>query len=140
MKLSKLIQVVEENCVNCHRCISVCPVKFCNDGSGDHVAIHEDMCIGCGECFKACSHGARKIIDDFSLFLNAVKNREKIVAVIAPAIAAEFANSYLNFNGWLKSLGVLALFDVSFGAELTVKSYLEHIKNNKPKADRKSVV
>ncbi len=134
MKLSRLIQVVEENCVNCHRCISVCPVKFCNDGSGDHVAIHEDMCIGCGECLKACPHGARKIIDDFSLFLNAVKNREKIVAVIAPAIAAEFANSYLNFNGWLKSLGVLALFDVSFGAELTVKSYLEHIKNNKPKA------
>ena len=32
--------------------------------------------------------------------------------------------------GWLKSAGVKACFDVSFGAELTIKSYLEHAKNN----------
>jgi uncharacterized coiled-coil DUF342 family protein len=35
-------------------------------------------------------------------------------------------------NGWLKSVGVEAVFDVSFGAELTVISYLEHIKKNNP--------
>jgi methyl-accepting chemotaxis protein len=63
-----------------------------------------------------------------------LRNREKIVAVIAPAIAAEFPETYMNFNGWLKSIGISALFDVSFGAELTVKSYLEHIAVNKPKA------
>jgi len=33
----------------------------------------------------------------------------------------------------LKSIGVAAVFDVSFGAELTVKSYLEHLTNNHPK-------
>ncbi|MEN6624445.1 MAG: response regulator, partial [Smithella sp.] len=40
----------------------------------------------------------------------------------------------LNLNGWLKSIGIEAIFDVSFGAELTVKSYLEHLKKNRPKA------
>ncbi len=134
MKLAKVIKVDQDKCVNCHRCIGVCPVKYCNDGSGDHVVIREDLCIGCGECLKACTHGARIIVDDFDLFLSAVKDREKIVAIVAPAIAAEFPGAYMNFNGWLKSIGVSALFDVSFGAELTVKSYLEHIKENKPKA------
>lgn len=134
MKLTKVIEVDREKCTNCHRCIAVCPVKYCNDGSGTHVSIHEDLCIGCGECLRACTHNARVIIDDFDIFMNALRNREKIVAVIAPAIAAEFPETYLNFNGWLKSIGVSALFDVSFGAELTVKSYLEHVKENAPKA------
>ena len=133
MKLARVIEVDTEKCVNCHRCIAVCPVKFCNDGSGDHVAVREDLCIGCGECLKACPHDARIGLDDFDLFLKAVKNREKIVAVVAPAVAAEFPDQYLHFNGWLKSLGVSASFDVSFGAELTVKSYLEYIKEHNPK-------
>jgi Na+-translocating ferredoxin:NAD+ oxidoreductase RNF subunit RnfB len=56
-----------------------------------------------------------------------------MIAVIAPAVAASFPKKYLHLNTWLKSLGVEAVFDVSFGAELTVKSYLEHIKKNNPK-------
>ena len=133
MHLAKIIEVDKEKCVNCHRCIAVCPVKFCNDGSGDHVSVIDDLCIGCGECIQGCPHDARKIVDDFDLFMKAVNNREKIVAVVAPAIAAEFPNNYKNFNGWLKSLGVQAIFDVSFGAELTVKSYLEHVKRMLPR-------
>jgi hypothetical protein len=57
-----------------------------------------------------------------------------MVAIVAPAIAAAFPNLYLNFNGWLKSIGIKAVFDVSFGAELTIKSYLEHVQKNHPKA------
>ena len=128
MKLAKVVHVDEEKCVNCHRCISVCPVKFCNDGSGDHVAVDHELCIGCGECIKGCQHNARKIVDDFDLFMESIKRKNKIVAVVAPAIAVEYPDAYKRFNGWLKSLGVEAFFDVSFGAELTIKSYLEQYK------------
>lgn len=38
----------------------------------------------------------------------------------------------LELNGWLKSIGVKAVFDVAFGGELTSKSYVEHIKKNDP--------
>ncbi len=132
MSTSKIIDVDEGKCVNCHRCIAVCPVKFCNDGSGDHVLLNEELCIGCGECITGCPHDARVIIDDFDAALIALQRREKIIAIVAPAIAAVFPGQYLQFNGWLKSLGVSAIFDVSFGAELTVKSYLEYIKQAKP--------
>ena len=40
----------EQFCCNCHRCIAVCPVKLCNDGSGDFVTLNPDLCIGCGSC------------------------------------------------------------------------------------------
>ena len=131
-KLSQLIHVNEENCINCHQCIAVCPVKYCNDGSGDYVKLNAELCIGCGECLTACTHDARTLIDDFDLFLNDINSGQNIVAIAAPAVASNFPNNYLHLNGWLKTVGVKAVYDVSMGAELTIKSYLTHVKSNSP--------
>lgn len=130
--LPQVIEVIKDNCVNCHACIAACPVKYCNDASGDTVEIKSDMCIGCGQCLKACSHDARRPVDDTTAFIEALNRREPVVAIVAPAVAVSFPNQYLRLNGWLKSAGVAGIFDVSFGAELTIKSYLEHIAKNDP--------
>jgi len=127
--LNALITVDPEKCVNCHQCIAVCPSKFCNKGAGDYIEVNPDLCIGCGACIEACTHGARQGVDDFAAFMAAVKDNKKIVAIVAPALAANFPGQYLHFNRWLENIGVQASFDVSFGAELTVKSYLEAIKS-----------
>jgi len=132
VKLKSIIEVDKEKCVNCHACIAACPVKFCMNASEDHVWINPDLCIGCGQCIDACSHDARRYVDDFRSFLESLERHEKISVIVAPAVAAQFPLNYLRLNGWLKSLGAEFIFDVSFGAELTVKSYLEHIKNNSP--------
>lgn len=134
MELAKLIEIDEEKCVNCHQCISVCPTKFPNNGYGDVIEINHELCIGCGECIHACTHNARIPVDDFKKMLDALRNGDKIIAICAPAVASNFPKQYLNLNGWLQSLGVKAFFDVSFGAELTVKTYIEHVKSNNPKA------
>ncbi len=131
--LAEVIGVDEKKCVNCHRCIAVCPVKLCIDGSGDHVVINHDLCIGCGSCIAACTHHARHGIDDTEAFFQAVERREKLVAIVAPAAASSFPGELLRLNGYLASLGVSRIFDVSFGAELTVKSYVEHITTKDPK-------
>jgi predicted nucleic acid-binding Zn-ribbon protein len=56
-----------------------------------------------------------------------------IIAIVAPAAAASFDGKYRNLNGFLKSLGLKGVFDVSFGAELTVKSYINFMKKKKPR-------
>jgi hypothetical protein len=56
-----------------------------------------------------------------------------MIAIVAPAIASFFPDKFLNFNGYLKSLGIEEIFDVSFGAELTVLSYVNHIKEKNPR-------
>lgn len=131
--LSPVIQIDHNKCVNCHQCIQVCPVKFCNDGTKDYIELNSDLCLGCGTCLDVCQHDARTPIDDFDEFMSAVSRRERIVGIVAPAAASNFPEEYLHVNGWLASIGVEAIFDVSFGAELTVKSYLEHVKQNNPK-------
>jgi iron only hydrogenase large subunit-like protein len=106
---------------------------MCNNGSGKIVDHHSDLCVGCGECIIACTHGARIGLDDFDVFMADLKQGVPIIAIVAPASAASFKGHYLNLNGYLKSLGVKAVFDVSLGAELTVKSYIEYMKRAKPK-------
>lgn len=133
-KLPKVVDVDEKLCVNCHACIAHCPVPFCNNASGKSVIINDDMCLGCGKCIKVCTHDARKIVDDLDEFIKAMDRKVPMVAIAAPAVASNFVEQYKKLNGWLKTVGVEAVFDVSFGAELTVKSYLEHIKKNNPKA------
>ncbi len=131
--IRQVISVDKDKCVSCHRCIAVCPVKLCNDGSGSVVTINTELCIGCGHCISACPHDARIGIDDFDAFMEDIRQGKKIVAIIAPAVTVTFRRQALELNGWLKSIGVIANFDVSFGAELTTKSYVEHIKNEEPK-------
>jgi Na+-translocating ferredoxin:NAD+ oxidoreductase RNF subunit RnfB len=130
--LGEVIGIDRESCVNCHRCISVCPVKYCIDGSGETVSVISDRCIGCGQCIDACTHHARFPIDDWKLFLEASGRKERMVAIVAPAAAVQFGADLLRLNGFLASLGVEAFFDVSFGAELTIQSYLDYVREAKP--------
>jgi Na+-translocating ferredoxin:NAD+ oxidoreductase RNF subunit RnfB len=130
--LAAVIKIDEEKCVNCHACIAACPVKYCNNGAGEKVTVNHDLCIGCGHCIHACTHHARLIVDDSEQFFNALDKKEKIIAIVAPAVASNFPGLYRNLNGYLKSRGVAAVFDVSFGAELTVFSYVKYIKEKKP--------
>ncbi|HTP59958.1 MAG TPA: 4Fe-4S binding protein, partial [Spirochaetia bacterium] len=131
--LPPVIVIDEEKCMNCHACIAACPVKYCNDGSANVIKLNHDLCIACGNCLTACTHDARHLADDFDAFLQAAHRHDPLVAVVAPAVAANFPGHFLNLIGWLKSAGVEAAFDVSFGAELTVHSYLNHMAKNKPK-------
>lgn len=132
IQLREVIEVDADLCVNCHTCISVCPVKYCIDGSGEKVMINADLCIGCGSCIAACTQKARGIIDDTKAFLSSLERREPVIAIVAPALTASFGSESERLLGYLKKLGISAFFDVSFGAELTVKSYLDHIDHNKP--------
>jgi len=132
-ELVAVITVDEDKCVNCSACIAACPVKYCNNSTGDIVTINKNLCIACGSCIKACTHGARYYIDDFNVFMEDIKEGQPMIAIVTPSIAANFPNQYKNINGWLVSLGVKAVFDESFGAELSVMSYINQINLENPK-------
>ena len=131
-KVREVITVDPEKCTACHRCISVCPAKMCNDASGDYIKVNPELCIGCGRCISACHFGARQGIDDFDQFMLDVKSGVKMIAIVAPSSVVSFRGHILELNTWLKSIGIEAVFDVSFGAELTSKSYVEYMKAKDP--------
>ena len=136
-ELVKVVGIREENCINCHRCIAVCPVKFCNDGSGEYVELNDDMCIGCGACIEACieahngneEKAARYPLDDIEEFKKALASGQDIVALVAPSAYCNFDASRLITA--LKEVGVKAVFDVSLGAEITIAAYHEALISGK---------
>ena len=136
-ELLKVVGIKEENCINCHRCIGVCPVKFCNDGSGSYVELNSDLCIGCGACIEACivahdgieEKSARFALDDVDDFTRALASGREIAALIAPS-------AFSSFDGYklitaLRKLGVKAVFDVSLGAEITIAAYHDALASGK---------
>ena len=131
---NNLISIEEEKCEGCNKCIKECPVIGANiayivNGS-NKVKINEEMCIHCGECIKICDHEARKFNDDTDQFFQDLKSGEKISLLVAPSIRANLDN-YKNLFGYFKSLGVNLIYDVSFGADITVWAYLKTIKYKK---------
>jgi len=132
VSLEKVIEVKEDKCAKCFNCISVCPAKLCNIVKDNAIYIDHDKCIGCGKCVEACKIGARDYLDDFSSFMESTSNNEDIIAIVSPAATASFSGNHFHLNGWLRSLGVDGVFDISFGAELTVMSYVKYMMFNNP--------
>lgn len=130
-KLSQVIDVDKDKCTQCHVCIGVCPVKYCNDASDleTGITVNPDLCIGCGACVRACTHQARIIVDDTERFLADLARGEKIGTLVAPAADVNFPGQIHRLLGWLKSVGVAKNFDVSFGAEITTYQYLKAIRS-----------
>lgn len=129
----EIIQVDSDKCNKCMRCISVCPIKFCISVDDKAVSINHDKCISCGACVTTCQTEARSIKDDFKEFKE-TQYKKKFIAVVAPAVAAVFGKDYLKFNTFLKdTYNINAIFDVSFGAEISTRGYIEYIKKNNPK-------
>lgn len=129
-------QRIEEKCIDCGQCLNTC--KKLNN-------LVPDDCINCGQCILTCPVGALVPKYNYKEVMANINDEEKIVVVsVAPAVrvaigdefgydAGEFLEGKL--VGVLKQLGFDYVFDVTFGADLTImeeaSELVERIKNNK---------
>ena len=67
MSFASVVNVIQNKCTNCHICILSCPIKYCFKDSKTATIVNE-LCIGCGRCYKACPHEAIGMQDDLSEF------------------------------------------------------------------------
>lgn len=77
-----------------------------------------------------CDHNARRYDDDTDRFFDDLKRGDRISIIAAPAVRTNFPE-YKRLNGYLKSIGVKVIYDVSFGADITTWAYLKAIEQNK---------
>lgn len=119
------------NCIGCNKCISACPVLLANVIGEGRINVDSTVCIKCGHCFSACKHNAREYEDDTQTFLSDLKAGKKLSVIVAPAFKANYPKEYSLVFGYLKQLGVSAIYPVSFGADITTWVYIKYLKETK---------
>ena len=123
----------KELCVGCNKCIAKCFVKanvaFQYNGE-NRVKVDHLKCIHCGACIEVCDHNARDFADDTERFFSDLERGTKISVIVAPSIRYNFLNHKKLF-GYLKSLGVKLIYDVSLGADITTWALLKAMQEQK---------
>lgn len=129
------IDRIEEKCINCGMCLKTC--KSINNIEND--------CINCGQCILTCPTGALVPKFDYKKVLNYINDTDYIVTIMtAPAVRVAIGDEFGFAPGEflerklvsaLKKLGFNYVFDVTFGADLTImeeaSELVDKIKNNK---------
>ncbi len=137
------IELHPQKCILCGRCVEVCQevqdvwaLSFLERGfntrispAGD-ISLNESPCVKCGQCSAHCPTGAIFEKDDTDKVWKALRDPDKYCVVqIAPAVRVAIGEAFgypygTNLTGklyaLLRRLGFKAVFDTSFGADVTV--------------------
>lgn len=128
----------QENCVNCGMCKEVCPYNaiiyspvpceaacpvdaiFRNENGVEH--IDEEKCVSCGKCKVACPFGAVMEKSHLVEIFSRKREGKKIIAMPAPAIAAQFNTALGRVLHSFKLLGFDYVYEVALGADVTTST------------------
>ena len=134
----------QEKCIKCGKCKAACPydaishnVRPCEQACGvkaigsdeqGRANILDDKCVSCGMCMVSCPFGA--ISDKSQIFqlAHALRNGDKIVAIVAPAYIGQFGDDVTpgKFKTALQVLGFSDVHEVAFGADVGAISEAHH--------------
>lgn len=128
----------EEGCINCGMCTKTCMLRENMPDNEKYLT-----CLGCGQCIMTCPKKVLHPKNEIYKFFDAKKEGKICVAYIAPASRVSIGDEFgykpgtilgTKLVGLLKKLGFKYVFDVTFGADLTImeesKELLERVKND----------
>ena len=142
-----------DKCIKCGRCVDQCPydaiskierpcAKACgmdairSDEMG-RAKIDYDKCVSCGMCLVNCPFGA--IADKSQIFqiIRAIKNGDKVIAIVAPAFVGQFKGATVpKLRKAMRILGFANTFEVAVGADLCTieeaEDFLEEVPAKQP--------
>lgn len=128
----------EEKCVNCGACQKVCPYHaiiyspipceeacpvdaiYRNEDGIEHIDVTK--CVSCGKCKVACPFGAVMEKSHLVEIFERKREGKEIIAMVAPAIAAQFNTELGKVLNSFSLLGFDHVYEVALGADVTTRT------------------
>ncbi len=129
-------------CILCNRCVNVCKyVQTCNvlghNGRGNKTVVSSAFnlplssvkCVACGQCVRVCPTGALQERDDIKTVRQMLASKKPVIVATAPSVRVTLGEDFGYKTGeniekkmvaGLRKLGFDKVFDVNFGADLTI--------------------
>ena len=133
-----------EKCVNCGKCMNecpyhaiiympvpceeACPVNAISKNEHGKEQIDFDKCISCGKCLRECPFGAIMERSQMVDVLKSLKSDRPVAALVAPALVGQFSSEWGQIISAIKKLGFDDVYEVAFGADLTVEHEAQELK------------
>ena len=126
----QLVYTHKDRCRVCYTCLRECPVKAIKIINGQAEVVN-DRCIGCGNCVKVCSQGAKYPLLSENEVWTLLRSDQQVAACVAPSFPAEFGEfeDHRILVGMIRKLGFDFVTEVSFGADIVAKQYENRIKD-----------
>lgn len=106
-------------------CEDACPVGAIHKNETGIAKIDFDKCITCGKCVEICPfaavHEKSQLID----VLKHLKEKDEVIAMIAPSIVGQFPGSIYQLKTALIKAGFSDVYEVAQGADITTKNEAE---------------
>ena len=133
----------QEKCIHCGKCKSVCPydaiskkerpcaracgVKAIGSDEFGRAKIDTEKCVSCGMCMVSCPFGAISDKSQIYQLSLALKEKNEIIAEIAPAFVGQFGDMEpSDVHAALKTLGFSRVYEVALGADIGAVSEAKH--------------
>lgn len=121
------------SCKNCYKCLRNCPVKAISFND-TNAQIINDKCILCGHCVSVCPQNAKWVRNDIHIVKDLLSSGKKVVASIAPAYVSSFkdVSKEVLFTA-ISKLGFSFVSETAVGAEYVTNKYAELLQKGEYK-------
>ncbi|MCI6377546.1 MAG: PAS domain-containing protein [Clostridiales bacterium] len=127
----EVLNLNENNCADCYKCIRTCPVKAITYANNTAEIVH-DECILCGNCFVSCPQKAKQVRNDVLRVKAAIAGGKRVVCSVAPSFIADFRIQSVDvLEKALKSLGFSEVQETAVGAQMVSDEYARIMREGK---------
>ena len=118
-------------------CEEACPVGAITKDQTGHEQIDYDKCIFCGNCIRECPFGAMmdksQLVD---VIRHIMEKKQKVTALYAPAIAAQFKVSSGQLEAALMQAGFTNVYEVAQGADICADKEAKEFEERMKRGDK----
>lgn len=126
-----IISTVRTDCKDCYKCVRNCPSKAIRISSG-HAEVIEEMCILDGRCIEVCPQQAKKVQNDLPVLKKWLKERQTIIASLAPSFPAFLGIEASRVVALLEHLGFSCVQETAVAADYVALKHAELSKEIRP--------